>query len=288
MKDTRVILVLNMKGGTAKTTTTLNLGAALANTGKRVLLLDTDPQESLTLSIGFKPREQKYTLMDALKRIHDHEEIKADYGIMKTDIDNLEIISGSEKGEKLENILGMNPTPETRKLLKAYVEEQRGKYDYILIDSGPSLRTLTINGLVAADSVIIPCEPEAASAEGLQKLIKTIFDIKKKLNPTLGVEGVLITRYNAQKGTHKRISQEIREAYGDKIKIFDFHIPYSSEISNAAEAKKDIFSMRNKGAACTAYELLACEVDGRTMEMDKLSLRKQAFVKKVYGAKEVI
>ena len=285
MKTTKVIMIMNMKGGTGKTTSVLSLGAALANDGKKVLLVDTDPQESLTLSLGIIPAECDYTLMDALLNIYQNENTIPDYGIMETAVENLYIIPGSENGEKLERALGLNPGTDSNMILQKYVEGLRGQFDYILIDSGPSLRILTVNGLVAADSVIVPCEPEPAATEGLQKLISNIFEVKRELNHSLALDGILITKYDSTKKVHKRIKKQIHQTYGKDVKVFDFHIPYSAEIINASEQKKDIYSMENRGAACMAYEMLAGEVDGKFPEikLEGLSKRKESFIRRIFG-----
>ena len=288
MNETKVIMMMNQKGGVAKTTTALNLGAALAAIGKRVLLIDIDSQASLTKGLGIKPESQKYTIIDALTRLACDEEIKPEFGIAKTSTENMDIISGSIKGIELEKRLDANPVQRTRELLREYIDEQRGTYDYILIDSGPTLGTLTLNGLVAADSVIIPCEPEPAASDGLQNMIETVFKVKQVVNHKLGIEGILITKYDSQKKAHKIVSSQIRKEYGKKINIYGFNVPLSSELPNAAMERKDIFSMKTKKGACAAYEMLAYEVEHTKPEIQKYSPTKLSFIKKIFGIKEEV
>ncbi len=187
----KVIALANQKGGVGKTTTTVNLGIGLANEGKKVLLIDADPQGSLTISLGYQePDKIQVTLTEILNKAINDEELRADTGI----------IHYSEKVDLIPSNIGLSGfevsmvnVMSREFLLKEYVDKVRDQYDFVLIDCMPSLGMITINALVCADSVLIPVQAAYLPVKGLEQLFKTFITVKKRLNSKLVIEGILLT-----------------------------------------------------------------------------------------------
>ncbi len=190
-QNCKVIAVSNQKGGVGKTVTCVNLGIGLAREGKKVLLIDADPQGSLTISLGFsEPDSMEYSLATAMMKIINEEQIDVGKGILHHEED-VDILLGNIELSGLEISLIGVISRET--ILREYVSYVRENYDYIIIDCMPSLGMLTINALAAADSVLIPVQAAYLPVKGLQQLIKTIGRVKRQLNPGLRIEGILLT-----------------------------------------------------------------------------------------------
>ena len=232
----RVIAISNQKGGVGKTTTTVNLGIGLARQGKKVLLIDADPQGSLTASLGYvEPDEIGTTLATIMMAIINEKEFEITDGILHH-VMSRELI------------------------MKEYIEAVRTKYDYILIDCMPSLGLMTINALVAADSVLIPVQAAYLPVKGLQQLIHTIAMVKKRLNRKLIFEGILLTMVDFRTNYAKDVAGKVREAYGEKIEIFDTVIPMSVKAAETSAEGVSIFSHCLNGKVAKAYETIAKEV----------------------------
>lgn len=187
----KVIAVANQKGGVGKTVTCVNLGTGLAMNGKKVLMIDADPQGSLSISLGItEPDQLEYTLATAMLGIINEDEIDVTAGIIHHD-EGVDILPGNIELSSLEVSLSGVISRET--ILREYVDKAREIYDYVIIDCMPSLGMMTINALSCADSVLIPVQAAYLPVKGLQQLIKTIGRVKKQLNPSLNIEGILIT-----------------------------------------------------------------------------------------------
>lgn len=211
----KVICIANQKGGTAKTTTTVNLGIGLIKEGKKVLLIDADPQGSLSASLGIgEPDSLKVTLSTILMNVVNEENIDPEEGIYHHE-EGADLLPGNIELSVMELTLANVISREM--ILREYIEVQRERYDYILIDCMPSLGTLTINALVAADSVLIPVQAAYLPVKGLQQLIKTISMVKRRLNRRLMIEGVLLTMVDFRTNYAKDISSKVRETYGTSI-----------------------------------------------------------------------
>ena len=258
MKDCKVLALCSQKGGVGKTTSCVNLAVGLAKAGKKVLVIDNDPQGSMTASLGYhNPDELPITLATILTKIVEDELFENTLGILhhQEGIDlipaNIEL-SGMEVS--LVNIM-------SRELvLKQYVERMREEYDYILIDCMPSLGLMTINALVAADSVLIPVQAAYLPVKGLQQLIHTIAMVKKRLNRQLVFEGILLTMVDFRTNYAKDVAGKVREAYGEKIEIFDTVIPMSVKAAETSAEGVSIFSHCLNGKVAKAYETIAKEV----------------------------
>lgn len=251
-KMNKVISVVNQKGGVGKTTTTVNLGIGLARAGKKVLLIDADPQGSMTVSLGYaEPDDMEITLASIMGAIINEEEISEDYGIIhhKEGIDflpaNIEL-SGLEVS--LVNVMSRET------LLRGYIEMLRYKYDYILIDCMSSLGMVTINALAASDSVVIPVQAAYLPVKGLQQLIRTIFKVKRQLNRKLKIEGILLTMVDMRTNHAKDIAAKVREAYGANVNIFESVIPLSVRAAETSAEGKSIFVYEPKGKVSKAYQ----------------------------------
>lgn len=248
----KVIGIANQKGGVGKTTTTITMGSGLERAGKTVLLIDSDPQGSLTDASGYNPDEQEYTLETILSNyikdnmdfpiedvILHHEE---EYDLIPANLD----LSGIE--------IAMTGALNREYLLREYISRVREWYDYILIDCPPSLNMLTLNVLAAADEILIPVETSYMPAKGLQLLLNSIARTKRRLNPNLEIAGILMTLVDRRTNNSKKIKSIIRESYGSNITIFENEIPLCVKAAEAPEAGMSIFRYDPKCATAIAYE----------------------------------
>lgn len=254
----RVIAIANQKGGVGKSTTTSNLGVGLAQKGKRVLLIDSDAQGSLTASLGFRePDKLEITLATVLGNIINDEEMDAGFGILQHE-EGVDLLPGNIELSGLEVSLVNVMSREL--VMRSYIEQIRDNYDYILIDCMPSLGMITINALASADSILIPVQAAYLPVKGLQQLIKTIGKVKRQINPKLDIEGILLTMVDYRTNYAKEISTMLREAYGSKVKIFKNSIPLSVRAAEISAEGVSIFKHDPKGKVAAAYEALTKEV----------------------------
>ena len=252
------IAVVNQKGGTAKTTTTENLGIGLAQEGKKVLLIDTDPQASLTISLGYpRPDDIGVTLSDIMNKIIDDKPIQDREGIL-THAEGVDLMPSNIALSGMEVSLVNAMSRES--ILKQYIDTVNQKYDYILLDCMPSLGMLTINALAAADDVLIPVQAQYLSAKGLEQLLGTVSKVKRQINPKLKIEGILMTMVDGRTNYAKEISSLIRETYGGRIKVFDTDIPRSVRAAEISAEGTSIFKHDPKGKVADAYRVLTKEV----------------------------
>ena len=252
------IAIANQKGGVGKTCTTLNLGIGLALKGKEVLLIDLDPQANLTMSLGWtNPDEQATTISTLLHKTANEQAIEPGEGILRHP-EGVDLIPSSIQLSGYEaNLLGEFGR---ESVLRQYIDGVRPLYDYILIDCMPSLNILTINALVAADSVLIPAQPQFFSTAGLQMLFQTIHRVQRKLNPELRIEGVLVTMMDKRPLFSRDLVDRLRENYGAYIKVFDTEIPTSIRMTESSSKGKSIFQYEPNGRLAVAYEKLTQEV----------------------------
>ena len=204
----KVISVANQKGGVAKSTTTLNLGVGLVKQGKRVLLIDADPQGSLTASLGYvEPDDIGTTLATIMMNIINDEEIGEEEGILHHK-EQIDLLPANIELSALE--VTMSNVMSRERIMKEYIDTMRSRYDYILIDCMPSLGMMTINALVASDTVLIPVQAAYLPVKGLQQLIRTISMVKKRLNRKLTIHGILLTMVDFRTNYAKDIASRVR------------------------------------------------------------------------------
>ena len=259
----KVIAVANQKGGVGKTTTAVNLGVALGHMGKKVLLVDADPQGSLTRCCKIdNPDVQLDVTLSELMAFEMTGEDK-DYILINNAIEHFETVdlipsnislSGTETA--LFNCMSRES------VLKRTLAPLRSRYDVILIDCMPSLGMMTINSLAAADSVIIPCEPSLLSVKGLDLLLHSIAKIKRQINPGLNVDGVLMTMVDSRTINAREITAALRDAMGISINVFNIEIPRSVRATECPNVGESIFVHDPGGKVAEAYALLAKEVIG--------------------------
>ena len=257
-KKATVIVVTNQKGGVGKSTTCENLGIGLAMEGKKVLLVDTDPQGSLTISMGWQqPDELPTTLSTLMQKAMNDQPIQPGEGILHH-AEGVDLIPANIELAGLEVALVNSMNRE--KMLKQVLESAKREYDYILLDCMPSLGMLTINALAAADTTLIPVQAQYLSAKGLEQLLQTVGKVRRQINPKLKIEGILLTMTDSRTNYGKQIDTLIRQAYGSKIKVFDQTIPRSVRAAETSAAGKSIFQHNPKGKVAEAYQSLAREV----------------------------
>lgn len=257
-KKATVMAVVNQKGGTGKTTTTENLGVGLAMEGKKVLVVDTDPQASLTISLGYPvPDELPVTLSDLMAKVMTEQHIEAGEGILHHP-EGIDLIPSNIELSGLEVSLVNAMSRET--ILRQYLDMMKKNYDFILLDCMPSLGMLTVNALAAADTVLIPVQAQYLLAKGLEQLLQTINKVRRQINPKLKIEGILLTMVDNRTNYAKDISSLIRESYGGKLKVYKTDIPRSVRAEEISAEGKSIFKHDPKGKVADAYRVLTKEV----------------------------
>ena len=253
-----VIAVVNQKGGTGKTATCENLGVGLAMEGKKVLMVDNDPQASLTISMGWpKPDELDTTLATLMGKVLEDKPIQPGEGILHHP-EGVDLLPASIELAGME--VGLVNAMSREKVLKQVLENSRHTYDFILLDCTPSLGMLTINALAAADSALIPVQAQYLPAKGLEQLLQTISKVRRQINPKLRIEGILMTMTDSRTNFGKEIDTLVRQAYGTKIKVFDQGIPRSVRAAETSAEGKSIFTHDPKGKVAEAYRALTKEV----------------------------
>ena len=252
----KVIAIVNQKGGVGKTTTTINLGACFARMGERVLLIDMDGQGNLSRGLGCKVKRSQYTIRNALVDIMNGVDVDPMKGIVPAKYDPLYIIPADKQLLAFERSL--KNEPEAPYLLRGYVEKLQWSFDRILIDCSPSLGVLTQNALVASHSVMIPVDPEFFGMEGVEQITSTMNDVKRKMNPELYLEGIVIVRRNNVSIAKRTNVENLRQRYGDKV--YKTELPSSVKASEAQAHGMSLISYMSWNHLTRAYQALANEV----------------------------
>ena len=254
----KVIAITNQKGGVGKTTTTVNLGVGLAKDGHRVLLIDADPQGSLTVSLGIKdPDSLDESLATVMTASIEDMQLPPETGIIQHE-EGVDLMPSNIELSGIET--GLFNTMSREFVLRNYINTVKHNYDFILVDCMPSLGMMTINALVASDSVIIPSQPNFLSTKGLNLLLRSISKVKRSINPALRVDGILLTMVDNRTNNAKDIISSLRQSVGQNIRVFDTEIPHSVRAAESALAGVSIFTHDRNGKVAAAYENLTKEV----------------------------
>ena len=273
MRDLHTILsITNQKGGVGKTTTALNLGAALAASGKKVLLVDNDPQGNLTAALGFTPAEQKYTLANLLLAAIDYPEdlgLHLKRAVLHTEIGvdlipaNRRLADAAARLQVMQlsqyNAVG-DAERSCEKVMDSLLAPLRPDYNYIIIDCGLKQELLTVNALTASDYCIIPVQAHFLASEGIPEVLELVRSVQAKFNPSLKIAGILLTMYQSRPQLCRSVRESVGDVYGEAFHVFERPIEYSIKVAECPAAGQSIFDYSPKNAAALSYRSLAEEV----------------------------
>lgn len=258
-----IIAVTNQKGGVGKTTTTANLGIGLVREGKRVLLVDADPQGSLTVSLGYpQPDQLPITLSQIMSKLLVDATLQTKEGILRHE-EGVDLMPANIELSGME--VSLVNAMSREKVLKQYLDDIKRDYDYILLDCMPSLGMLTINALAAADSVLIPVQAQYLPAKGLEQLLLTINKVRRQINPKLKIDGILLTMVDNRTNYAREISGLLHDTYGTKLNMFATEIPHSVRAAEISAEGKSIFAHDPKGKVAEAY----CNLTKEVLQIEK-------------------
>lgn len=258
MKEAKIIAICNQKGGVGKTTTTVNLGIGLAKEGKRVLVIDADPQGDLTTCLGWKNGDElQTTLADLMNKTLTERPIGKGEGILHHE-EGVDLLPSNLELSAME----MNLVNAMRRelTLKNCLKEIKKDYEYILIDCMPSLGMITVNALAAADSVMIPVQAQYLPAKGMTQLVQTIGKVQRTLNPDLRIDGIVLTLVDGRTNLAKQTLHILRNQYGNRMKIYSSQIPVAVKAAETSFQGKSIYAYDKNSSVAKAYENLTKEL----------------------------